>query len=80
MVGWFANGKGGDISKAGVGASEHLTAGTFAGEGPTSSGGETRAEDLAKVGWPAEVDSRCLKEIVHGGVWGEAAGEMEVLL
>ena len=29
----------------------HLAAGTVAGEGSTGSGGGTRVEDLAEVGW-----------------------------
>ena len=57
-VGMFAVDKGGDgISEAGVGAGERLcgnvdgtrlAAGTVAGEGSTSGGGRTRAEDLAE--------------------------------
>ena len=46
-----------------------------AGEGFFQDGEETRAEageDLAEIGWFAEVDSGgCFKEIVSGGVWEE---------
>ena len=61
QVGGFAVGKGGDgISEASVGAGERLGGdvnGTcLAVEGSTGSGGGTRAEDLAEVGWFAEVD------------------------
>ena len=55
------------ITEVGVKASERLggdvdgtcfAAGTFAGEGSTCSGGGTRAENLAEVGWCAEVDNK----------------------
>ena len=40
-----------------------------AGEGSTGGGGGTRAEDLAEVGWFAEVDGGgYLQEIESGGV------------
>ena len=46
-----------------------LAAGTVAGEGSIGGGGGTRAEDLAEVGWFAEVDGGgCLQEIESGGV------------
>ena len=75
----FAVGKGGDgISKACVGAGERLggavdgtglAASTVAGEGSTSSGEGTRAEDLAEVEWSAEVDGGgYFQEIESGGV------------
>ena len=66
------------ITEVGVKASErlggdvdgtYLAAGTVAMEGSTCSGGGMRVEDLAEVGWSAEVDGgECLKEIVSGGV------------
>ena len=47
----------------------HLAAGTVAGEGSTCCGGGTRAEDLAEVGWFAEVDGGgYLQEIESGGI------------
>ena len=78
QVGGFAVGKGGDeISETGVGADERLggdvdgtclAASMVAGEGSTGGGGGTR-EDLAEVGWFAEVDSGgYLQEIESGGV------------
>ena len=36
----------------------HLAAGMVGGEGCTFSGGGTRTEDLAEVGWSAEVYGR----------------------
>ena len=49
-----------------------LGAGTVAGEGSTSRGGGTGAEDLTEVGCFAEVDGGgCLQEIESGGVCGE---------
>ena len=43
----------------------HLAAGTVAGERSTHSDGGTRTEDLAEVGWSAEIDGGgCLKDIV----------------
>ena len=79
QVGGFAVGKGGDaISETGVGAGKQfvrdvdgtrLAAGTVAGEGSTGGGGRTRAEDLAEVGWFAEVDGGgYLQEIDSDGV------------
>ena len=63
----FAVDKGGDrISEAGVGAGEQLggdvdgtgvAVGMVAGEESTGGGGRTRAEDLAEVGWFADLDS-----------------------
>ena len=63
-VGGFAFSKGGDgISEAGAGEllgrdvdETRLAVGTVAGKGSTCCGGRTRAEDLAEVGWFAEVD------------------------
>ena len=74
----FAVCKGGDgISKAGVGVGERfggdvdgtgLAADMVAGKVSTCGAGGTRAEDLAEVGWSAEVDGGgCLKEIESGG-------------
>ena len=41
-----------------------LEAGTIAGERSTRGGGGMRAEDLAEVGWSADVDGgECLKEM-----------------
>ena len=46
-----------------------LAAGMVAGEGFTFSGGETRADNLAEVGWSTEVDGgEYLQEIESGGV------------
>jgi hypothetical protein len=75
----FAVGKDGDgITKAGDWAGEQLggnvdgtglAAGTVTGKGSTSSGGGMRVEDLAEVGWSAEVDGGgYFQEIESGGV------------
>ena len=60
-VGGFAVGKGGDgINEAGERLGDvdgtSLAAGTVAWDGSTCSTGGTRVEDLAEVGWFAEVD------------------------
>ena len=76
-VGGFAVGKGDNgISEAGVGAGERLgrdvdgtslAAGTVAGEGSNGGGGGTRAEDLAEVGWFAEVDGGIFRKLRVAG-------------